>query len=372
MGVKKEGEQKPCFCIFCRVAQERARKWVYCNVRLGVSGMGEVCLLDCTLRDGGYVNDWRFGTQTMQGVVSCLDAAGVQIVELGFLDGRCGYEAGRSMQPSVAELCEVYGKAQTGRAMRVAMIDYGTMELAELPPAAETGLEGIRVIFKKEQMIAALRFCEGVAALGYRVFAQAVSITAYTDRELGELCTAVNGIGAYALSIVDTYGLLVPHELVRLYALMDAWLDDGVMLGFHGHDNGHLAFANCIALLAERGARDLLLDGTLLGMGKSAGNAPTELLASYLNKYEGERYEIAPLVDAIERYIASWRGAYGYALPYFLASATGTHPAFASHLLSHGMRAGEVYGRLRHVPHASRLSFDERVLCHLCSDEVKR
>ncbi len=342
------------------------------DAKMGVRDMGEVCLLDCTLRDGGYLNDWRFGAQTMQGIVSRLDAAGVEIVELGFLDGRCGYETGRSMQPHVAALCEMYGDVRTGRAMRVAMIDYGTMELAQMPPANETTLDGIRVIFKKEQMTGALGFCEGLSALGYRVFVQAVSITAYEESDLRALCHAANAISPFALSIVDTYGLLVPHVLLRIYALMDTWLDSDIMLGFHGHDNGHMALANCVALLAERGERDLLLDGTLLGMGKSAGNAPIELLAAYLNQYEGGRYEISPLVDAIERYIASWRGAYGYALPYFLASATGTHPAFASHLLARGSRAREVYGRLQRIPPAARLSFDDRVLCHAYGDEVKQ
>lgn len=349
----------------------RVSRWAYYPYGMGVREMGEVCLLDCTLRDGGYVNDWRFGAGTMQGIVSRLDAAGVQIVELGFLDGRCAFEAGRSMQPSVYELGEAYGNVQTGRAMRVAMIDYGTFPLSEVPPAERTLLDGIRVIFKKEQMEGALRFCEGLAALGYRVFVQAVSITAYSDGDLRALCHAANAFLPYALSIVDTYGLLVPHELLRIYALMDVWLDERVMLGFHGHDNGHMALANCVALLAERGARDLLLDGTLLGMGKSAGNAPTELLASYLNRYEGGRYEIAPLVDAAERYISTWRGAYGYALPYFLGNATGTHPSFALQLLSRGVGADEAYARLLDIPEDERLSFDGRTLRHAFRDEVK-
>lgn len=334
--------------------------------------MGEVCLLDCTLRDGGYLNDWRFGDQTVQGVLSLLDASGVQIVELGFLDGRSTFEPGRSMQPSVEALCGIYGDVQRGSAMRVAMIDYGSMELADLPPAAETPLDGIRVIFKKEQMEGALRFCEGLMSLGYRVFVQAVSITAYAERDLHALCHAVNAMLPFALSIVDTYGLLVPHELLRIYALMDAWLDERVMLGFHGHDNGHMAIANCVALLSERGERDLLLDGTLLGMGKSAGNAPIELLVAYLNRYGGKRYEIAPLIEAIERYISFWRATYGYALPYFLSGVTGTHPGYAAHLLAHGTCAREVYERLQQIPTGERLSFDARVLRNTYQNEVKR
>ncbi len=339
---------------------------------MGVRGMGEVYLLDCTLRDGGYLNDWRFGTQTMQGVVARLDAAGVQIVELGFLDGRTAPEAGRSMQQSVEELCAAYGDMQKGRAMRVAMIDYGTIELGEIPPADEVSLEGIRVIFKKEQMTGALRFCEELSLLGYCVFVQAVSITSYEEEDLHKLCRAVNHFSPFAVSMVDTYGLLVPHEALRIYACMDAWLSGDIVLGFHGHDNGHMALANCVALLSERGGRDLLLDGTLGGMGKSAGNVPIELLAAYLNKYEGGRYEIAPLVDGIERYISSWQGTYGYALPFFLASATGTHPAFAARLLARGQRASEVYERLCRIEPTARLSFDEHALYRICCDEVKR
>ena len=336
--------------------------------RNGGAAMGAVWLLDCTLRDGGYLNDWQFGTQGMRGVTSCLAAAGVEFVELGFLDARRAPTRGRSIQPTLSALCGEYAGVWQGNVQRVAMIDYGTLPLEAIPPQRGSGLDGIRVIFKKEQRRGALHFCEGLVALGYRVFVQAVSITAYGEEELHALCREVNRIAPFALSIVDTYGLLVPHTLLRIYELLDAWLDADVVIGFHGHDNGHLALANCVALLLTRGARDLLLDGTLLGMGKSAGNAPIELLAAYLNRFEGGRYEIAPLADAIERYIARYRDAYGYALPYFLGAATDTHPSYALHCLARGARAGEVYEHLLRLEGTARLSFDER---YVLDSEVK-
>ncbi len=326
--------------------------------------MGEVKLLDCTLRDGGYLNDWHFGADAMRGIAQGLAASGVDIVELGFLDAARGADVERSIQPNMGAMNLAFAGADTGEAMTVAMIDYGTVPLMDIAPRAASLVDGIRVIFKKDRMREALAFCEELERLGYATFAQAVSITAYTEEDLRALCREANRVRPFALSIVDTYGLLGPEALLRIFSTVDECLAPDILLGFHAHNNRQLALANCMAVAAARGERDMVLDATLFGMGKSAGNAPIELLAAHLNEYGGKRYDISRLIDTAQRYILPLHGesAWGYSLPFAIAALCGCHPDYVTALAKEGHSARAVYETLSRLPREARLSFDEKFL----------
>jgi 4-hydroxy 2-oxovalerate aldolase len=177
--------------------------------------MNNIYLLDCTLRDGGYVNDWNFGQNTLINVVERLVSANVDFVELGFLDQRRNFDINRSIMPNTQCVEKIYGKIDKANTQFVAMIDYGTCDLSNIQPHKDTLLDGIRVIFKKHVMNEALDFCAEIKKLGYKVFVQCVSITSYEDDELLRLIDKVNAIKPYAVSIVDTYGLLHKGKLLH-------------------------------------------------------------------------------------------------------------------------------------------------------------
>ena len=99
------------------------------------------------------------------------------------------------------------------------MIDYGTCSIENIEPCSESFLDGIRVIFKKQKMHGAMEFCRELKKLGYKVFSQLVSITAYSDDDLLELISLVNDVKPYAVSMVDTYGLLNPISLLHYYEI---------------------------------------------------------------------------------------------------------------------------------------------------------
>ena len=146
----------------------------------------------------------------------------------------------------------------------------------------------------------AIAFCHEVKKLGYQVFAQAVSITSYSDEELKVLIDLVNELEPYAFSLVDTYGLLHKGQLMHYFELADQWLKESIGLGYHSHNNFQLAYANCIELIQHPIKRTLVVDGSLYGMGKNAGNAPTELLATYLKDNCQKNYHINQLLEAID------------------------------------------------------------------------
>ena len=299
----------------------------------------KIRLLDCTLRDGGYLNDWEFGNSNIVNIFERLVSAGIDIIETGFLDDRRQFDENRTIFPDTGCADRIYGKLDKGNSLIVGMIDYGTCSIDNLADAGDCYLDGIRVIFKKHKMHEAIDFCKQVKAKGYKVFAQAVSITSYNDDELSELIGLVNDLEPYAFSLVDTYGLLHKGTLRHYFDHACAHLKPSIGIGYHAHNNFQLAYANCIELLENPPAdRMLIVDGTLYGMGKSAGNTPIELLVMYMNSVYNTSYHNSQILEAIEVTILEMRSKYvwGYSFKFFLAASHDCHPNYVNYLMDIG------------------------------------
>lgn len=296
--------------------------------------MGKINLLDCTLRDGGYVNDWNFGHNSIVNIFERLVSAGIDIIETGFLDERRPFDKDRSIMPDTESLNRIYGHLDKGNSLVVAMIDYGTCGIEHIMPCSDCFLDGIRVIFKRAKMRPALEFCRELKKLGYKVFAQAVSITSYDDGAFKELTDLVNDVEPYAFSLVDTYGLLHRQDLDHYFSMADSMLKPTIGIGYHAHNNFQLAYSNCIELLENPPKRMMLVDGTLYGMGKSAGNAPIELIAMYMNSKCGKKYDKSQLLEAIDVSILDiYRQIpWGYSFKFYLSASNDCHPNYVTYL----------------------------------------
>ena len=234
------------------------------------------------------------------------------------------------------------------------LIDYGTCDLENIEPCAESVLDGIRVIFKKHLREEALAFCGELKKLGYIVFAQLVSVTAYSDDELKDLCAIANKVKPDTVSMVDTYGLTHQKDLKHILKILDADLDKDIAIGYHGHNNFQMGYANCQTMLAYSSETDrtLYVDGTLYGMGKSAGNAPIELVAMHMNHEYGKNYNISQYLEAIDANIMQYciPATWGYNLFYFLAASNDCHPNYVKQLTNKHtlsvMQINELLGRL--------------------------
>ncbi|MBR5360998.1 MAG: aldolase catalytic domain-containing protein, partial [Lachnospiraceae bacterium] len=292
-------------------------------------------LLDCTLRDGGYINDWEFGHDNLVNIYERVVASGVDVIEIGFLDDRREFDINRSIMPDTKSADSIYGRLDRKETMVVGMIDYGTCDISNLQPCKESFLDGIRVIFKKNRMRPAMEFCGKVKELGYKVFSQLVSITSYSDEELLEVIGLANETEPFALSMVDTYGLLNPAELKHIMTVIDANLNPGIVLGFHAHNNFQLGYTNTTTALDYDTERDVLVDGTLYGMGKSAGNAPLELIAMHMNHNLGKSYHISQILEAIDANISQFYrpASWGYNMFYYLAASNDCHPNYVAYLM---------------------------------------
>ena len=296
----------------------------------------KIQLLDCTLRDGGYVNDWAFGFEKIAYLFQREAASGTDFIEVGFLDERRPFDPERTIQPDTKSFDRLFKGLSKGSSKAVAMIDYGTCPIGNVAPSEESFLDGIRVIFKKDLRFDAIRFSGEIKALGYQVFVQAVSITDYDESELKSLIELVNGLKPYAVSMVDTYGLLDRESLKKLIRVFDDGLDPEIALGFHAHNNFQLGFSNVQTMLETETERTLLVDGSLYGMGKSAGNAPIELIAMHLNDRYGKAYDVNEMQEAISTALLDIyeKTPWGYKLFFFIAASNRCHPDYVSFLMN--------------------------------------
>ncbi len=292
-------------------------------------------LLDCTLRDGGYVNKWNFGNGNITCIYDRLNEAGVDIIEIGFLDDREQYNPDRTIQPNTQALSQTFSKIEDKKAMIVAMIDYGTCSIDNIEPRESTILDGIRVIFKKENMIKAADFGKQLIEKGYKLFLQLVSITDYTKEDIKQFSEYVKNIRPHAVSIVDTYGLMHKEQVYSYFRYLDEYLDKDIGIGYHSHNNFQLAYSNTIELLHLKTSRNIILDGTLYGMGKSAGNAPIELISMHLNEFYGKNYDINQILECINTNILPIyeKTYWGYSMFFYIAAKNDCHPNYVKYLL---------------------------------------
>ncbi len=298
--------------------------------------MGDIKLLDCTLRDGGYVNDWNFGHDNLVSIFERLVDANVDMIEIGFIDERRPFDINRSIMPDTDSVNMIYGKLDRKQAMVVGMIDYGTCSLEHIKPCEESFLDGIRVIFKKHLREHAFVFCKRIKDLGYKVFAQLVSVTSYDDDEIMDIIKLANEIKPYAVSMVDTYGLMHQNNLLHYFRLLDRYLDSDIALGYHAHNNFQMGYANCIAMMNNQIERRMIVDGSIYGMGKSAGNTPIELLAMYMNNTLGKTYHISQILEAIDANIMQFyrSASWGYNMFYYIAASNDCHPEYVTYLMN--------------------------------------
>ncbi len=320
---------------------------------------GRVYLLDCTLRDGGYVNDWAFGEDTIRGFCRKIAQTGIDILEVGFLKGEV-YQPDRSVFPDIRSAANVIRPKVPGLEY-VGMLDMSDpIPLERLEPRDGTSLDGIRVIFKKNRLEEAIRYCRRIRELGYFFTANLVSTDLYTDTEFIEGIRRFSALGPRAVTIVDTFGLIKRKSFLRLAYLADHNLPPEIALAYHAHNNLQQAFGNAEALVEMNLNRDLIIDACVFGMGRGAGNLNLELFAEYLNENYGASYKIEPMLEIMDEYLNDIYKTkfWGYSLPLYLSAATGSHPNYAIYLAEKNSLPVKAFNELlQHISPADKAVF---------------
>ena len=295
--------------------------------------MPNVMVLDCTLRDGGYCNDWCFGKENIIKILHGLNESKVDLVECGYLSNKQELSADYSLFHSVADI-EAIIPPSNHQTKFVFMINYGEFEIEDIPNCADSGIFGIRVAFHKKDIDGALEYCQKIKEKGYHLFVQPMVSISYSDEEFIDLIHRVNRINPYVFYIVDSFGVMKRKDLIRLFYMVEHNLDDEIAIGYHSHNNMQLAYSNAQSLVDIRTNRDIIIDASTYGMGRGAGNLNTELFVEYLNDSIGTNYFLKPLLTIIDEVLAPLyqQSYWGYSLPNYLSAKHNAHPNYASYL----------------------------------------
>ena len=326
--------------------------------------MNSIKVLDVTLRDGGCVNDFNFGQVYMEQILAAQEASGVDVIEMGYIDENKGSKSGRTQYINEQVITECLLKHKKDGVTYVAMMDYGKFNVDNLHPRTKDSIDGIRVAFHKKNMHDIIPLGRKIIEKGYQLYIQPMITLRYTDAELLELIELVNKElpDASGFYIVDSFGEMRPNDMNRALNLVDHNLNPSMLLGFHSHNNLQMSYSNACAMLQFPTNRDLMLDSSIMGMGKGAGNLNTELLLEHLNLYYGKNYKISPLLEVIDKVINQLHSEFywGYAPEYYLSSANHCTPSYAGHFYNkHMLPIDQVGELLSMIDESKKISFDK-------------
>ncbi len=287
----------------------------------------KIQLLDCTLRDGAYIVDADFGVPAIRGIIKKMQDANVNIIECGWLKD-APYKEGTSFYHVPSDM-EPYLTEKNPKTTYVVMIDWDRYDLNSLPVCDGKSVDAIRVVFPQKKFREGIALGKQIKEKGYQVFYQAANTLGYSNEELLSLAECINEAGPVSLSVVDTFGAMFTEDLEHIVEILDANLNKDIKLGFHSHNNQQLSFAlsmDFVKILGKSG-RGVIVDSSLCGMGRGAGNTTTELMANYLNSHCGGNYDMNVIMDAIDMYMGYFTQhfSWGYSIPYFISGMYCAH-----------------------------------------------
>ena len=295
--------------------------------------MKNVKILDCTLRDGGRIINCAFPNSQIKDIAYRLADANIDIIEVGFLrDAKSvNYQGNSTFFTDVDQIRPFVNRKKD--TMYVAFIDYGMFDFSTLKPYDGTSIDGLRIGFTRKNFEndheEILECLAEVKQKGYKLFVQGVNSLGYTDRELLGIVDIVNQIQPEGFGIVDTYGAMYMDDVDRLYTIVDHNLDENIAIDFHSHNNYQLSFAFAQEIIRlSNGKREVIIDGTLNGMGKCAGNLNTELLVDYLVRKRKYDYDFDAILDIIDDHIYNYhlQHQWGYSIPALMGGIYRSHP----------------------------------------------
>ena len=331
-------------------------------------------ILDCTLRDGGYNNLWDFNDALVRRYLSAIDRTGVTWVEMGYRSPATSGPAG-AYRYCREELLRAH--AQDLGVRFAVMIDGKAIGHAEsggvhalFGPRRNSPVDLVRIAATIPLLPRLLPVCDSLKELGYRVAVNLMQASEKTPAELGDAAAFMDASAADMLYLADSFGSLTPAAVrPRIGAIALAFTR---RIGFHAHDNLGLALANTLAAV-EAGAT--IVDCSVRGMGRGAGNTRTEQLLAALAQDGNRAFDAAPLVPLVDQEFRALHKRYGWGstMPYLFTGAHGIHPTYAQELAARELddrTAIEILGELKE--HPGKTSFDPKVLEQAVAASVDR
>ena len=291
-----------------------------------ISYRPEIKVLDCTIRDGGLMNDHKFSDECVRAVYQACVEGGVDYMEIGYINSRTQFPPGENgpWKHCVEEdLRRIVGDNDTEVKLS-AMADAEKSDYKEdILPKADSVLDMIRVATYIHQMPLALDMIKDAHDKGYETSLNLMALSTVPERELHEALALVAKSEVGTVCIVDSFGALYSEQIDHFLDIFFGYATAaGQEVGMHAHNNRQLAFSNTIQATV-RGANRL--DASMAGLGRGAGNCAMELLLSFLHN---PKFRLRPVLDCIQHHIEPMRDdlKWGFDYPYMMTGVLNQHP----------------------------------------------
>jgi 4-hydroxy 2-oxovalerate aldolase len=286
----------------------------------------EIKVLDCTVRDGGLMNDWQFDDDFVRTVYRACAAAGVDYMEIGYKSSEKAYSRetnGPWKFCDEEDIKRVTDGVETDMKLS-AMSDIGRIEKEDICPKSQSVLDMIRVACYLKEVDKAIDLAHYCLDQGYETTINIMAISKVIERDLDEALDDLAKSDVPVIYLVDSFGFMY-SEQVQYLTRKYLWALKDKTVGIHAHNNQQLAFANTIEAIICGANR---LDATIYGIGRGAGNCPLELLLSFL---KNPKFDVRPVLDAIQTHLLpmSREIEWGYFIPYMVTGTLNEHPRSA-------------------------------------------
>lgn len=295
-----------------------------------ISVRPDVRVIDCTLRDGGLVNDFNFTDEFVRDLYLANQKAGVDYMEFGYKASReifSGKKYGKWKFCEEQDLRDVVGDNDTAMKISV-MADVGRTDYKkDIIARKDSVIDMIRVATYIDNIPGAIDMIEDAHGKGYETAVNIMAVSKVSGEDLVAGLEMLVRTNVDVIYLVDSFGSFYPEQIERLTRqYLDLARDHNKLIGIHAHNNQQLAFANTIEALS-RGAS--YLDATVSGLGRGAGNCYLEQLISFLRN---PKYNRAAVMAFAEKNIVQLREdglTWGFDIPYMLTGMLNTHPSSA-------------------------------------------
>lgn len=289
----------------------------------------DIKVLDCTVRDGGLMNDHKFSDDLVKTVYDTCIEAGIDYMEVGYKNSKKLFppeEHGPWKYCDEEDIRRIVGDNPTDLKLS-AMADAEKSDYKDdIIPSEQSVLDMIRVATYVHQIPTALEMVQDAHEKGYETTLNLMAVSAVREKDLDDALEAIMASPVDAVILVDSWGVLYTEQIRYLTAKYLRYAEAaGKEVGIHTHNNQQLAYANTIEALILGASR---CDASFAGLGRGAGNCPMELLIGFLHN---PKFHLRPIIKCIQEYILPLRKDFhwGFDVPYMLTGQLNQHPRAA-------------------------------------------
>jgi 4-hydroxy 2-oxovalerate aldolase len=286
----------------------------------------EIKVVDCSIRDGGLINKWKFSDDLVRATYQALTDAGVDYMEIGYKASKEQFDVKEFGKWRFCEddaVKRVIDGIESDTKL-ACMVDIGRVKDEDILPCNQSVFDLIRVACYVKDIDKAIALADHIMNKGYETTVNIMAVSTNLEKDIDEALDELGKTAIPCVYVVDSYGNMYSEDITFLVKKYREALP-GKTIGIHTHNNRQLAFGNTIQAITENAN---MLDASVFGIGRGPGNCPLELLLSFL---KNPKFELRPILKLIQDHYLplSKEIEWGYIIPYMISGMLNEHPRTA-------------------------------------------